>query len=64
MTVRPHDATNNKDWQLYCLHQEAQLLMGAMSLLIRRIERHHGTHVFALSAAAAQQILNGKERQS
>lgn len=64
MTVRPNDAHNNKDWQLYCQHQEAMLLMAAMSLLIRRIERDHGTRAFALAAADAQQILNGKEPES
>ena len=64
MTVRPHDAANNKDWQLYCLHQEAMRLLATVSRLTQRIARNHGTNVAFMAAAAAQQILNGKEPES
>jgi hypothetical protein len=64
MTVRTHDAQNNKDWLLLCQHHQAMQLLLAVSRLTQRIARDHGTNVAFMAAAAAQQILNGKEPES
>lgn len=61
MTQRQGDSHACKDWHMLSLHGEALRLYGTIAVLTQKMDRWHGHKQALLAAAAAQEILNGKE---